>query len=339
MPKLLSDKDYHKIVTYSEDLHLPQVAIAEELGIRRQTVAAVLKRNRNSGSPLVKLKGVKVKTKIATSLQQDRDLSMLSRAHPFMVPKTLRKKLGLTCSLSTIKRRLSDIHLNGRKAAKKAYLTHSARIKRLKWCGDNKDRDWSKVMFTDEVLIQTSAHGMTWVRRPPGTRYDQKYIREVNRSGRCRLMVWGGITIHGMLDLVVINGTLTAQKYVDTILSTVVEPYSRDHPDMVYQHDGAPAHRAHLSRNYLRDNDIELLKWPAQSPDLNIIENVWQILKEEVGDLNHIGRNQVDQLIRIIKDAWDRIRTQRPGLMEDLYESIPNRLQACRRSNGAHTKY
>jgi hypothetical protein len=152
-------------------------------------------------------------------------------------------------------------------------------------------------------------------------------------------MVWGCIHVGGMLDLIVINGTLTGRKYVDTILSTTVKDYHNDHPDMIYQHDGAPAHRAHVSRDYLEDNNINLLKWPAQSPDLNIIENVWQILKEEVGDLNHVGRNEVDELIRIIKTAWDRIRNDRPEIITNLYASIPNRLRECMRVNGRQIKY
>ena len=81
-------------------------------------------------------------------------------------------------------------------------------------------------MFTDEVLIQTSAHGMTWVRRPPGTRYNERYIREVNRNGRCRLMVWGAITHGEMLDLVIIPGRLNQENYIEDILEPGCEAIS-----------------------------------------------------------------------------------------------------------------
>ena len=68
MPKVLSDRDYHRVVTYKKDLHMTNVAIAEELGIRRQTVAAILKREARTGSPMVQIKGNKKKTKSAATL-------------------------------------------------------------------------------------------------------------------------------------------------------------------------------------------------------------------------------------------------------------------------------
>merc|ERR1712105_267413 len=118
------------------------------------------------------------------------------------------------------------------------------RRKRLRWCDANKNRDWTKVVFTDEILIQTSAHGMTWVRRPPGTRYDRRYVREVNRQGRCNINVWGAITSTGMLDLVVIDGTVNQVNYLNEVLIPMVLPYKLTDEDMIFQHDGAGAHRA-----------------------------------------------------------------------------------------------
>ena len=49
MPKILDRQDYHRVITYKNDLHMTNVAIAEELNIRRQTVAEILKRHARTG--------------------------------------------------------------------------------------------------------------------------------------------------------------------------------------------------------------------------------------------------------------------------------------------------
>ena len=341
MPKVLTDADYHRVITYKKDLHMTNVAIAEELGIRRQTVATILKREARTGSPLAQIKGHKKKTKSAPTLKTAAQIEQLrntSVAAPFKTPKVLKRELRLRCSIATIKRRLREMHLGGRRAATKTFLTPRAKEIRLQFAQQYKNFDWKRVMFTDEVKIETSAHGMTWVRRPPGTRYDPKYIREVNRQGRCRIMIWAAITFTGMLDITVINGTLNKDNYLEDILKPNVLPYKQAHPNMVFQHDGAGPHRANIVKDWLRENDIEVLTWPAQSPDLNLIENLWNMLKEEVGPLNHIGPNQKEELVEVVNEAWSRIKRKRTVLTK-LYNSMKKRLQEVIDKAGAQTKY
>ena len=339
MPKLLNVDEYHRVVTYKTQLHMTNVAIAEELGIRRQTVAAILKRAEDTGSPEAKIKGRKRKTKTAPSLRTAADnnrLREVSLANPFKTPRVLKNELRLRCSLATIKRRLRGFHLRGRRPATAIFLTDTAKQNRLAWCRAHKNRDWTKVMFTDEVKIETSAHGMNWVRRPANCRYDDKYIREINRQGRCRVMVWGAMTHDQMLDLVVIDGRMNKERYIEDVLNPVVRPYHDLNPNMIFQQDNAPSHTANVVKSWFTRNNIELLDWPAQSPDLSPIENLWNILKDEVGPLNHIGPNQTDELVVIVRAAWERIKVEKPRLLRTLYAQMKRRIAQCIKKKGGH---
>jgi hypothetical protein len=50
----------------------------------------------------------------------------------------------------------------------------------------------------------------------------------------------------------------------------------------VYMDDNAPVHRSHLLRNYIAENSIKTTTWPAQSPDINVTENIWLKIKREL---------------------------------------------------------
>ena len=123
MPKLLTEEEYHRVITYKTQLSMTNIAIAEELDIRRQTVAAIMKRYTQTGSPLPNIKGHKKKTNISTSAVEDEAIEDLSRTNPFKTPRVIKRELNLHCSLATIKRRLRKVHLNGRRPACKSFLT------------------------------------------------------------------------------------------------------------------------------------------------------------------------------------------------------------------------
>ena len=46
--------------------------------------------------------------------------------------------------------------------------------------------------------------------------------------------------------------------------------------------ENAPVHRAHAGENYKDENGITFMNWPAQSPDLNLIENIWLYIMRQL---------------------------------------------------------
>jgi len=147
-------------------------------------------------------------------------------------------------------------------------------------------------------------------------------------------MVWGGISWNHRTDLVVIDGTLTAQRYVNEILRPHVLPFMERHPEMTrFQQDNARPHAARFTREFLDDNDIRVLPWPPYSPDLSPIEHLWDILGRRVLARHPRTRND---LVRILQDEWIAVPQQ---TIRRLIRSMRSRCTACIEASGGHTRY
>ena len=90
--------------------------------------------------------------------------------------------------------------------------------------------------------------------------------------------------IQGCWALVPVSGTVDSQKYIE-ILENYLRPsiswYFGDDA-VTFQQDNAPCHVYRVVREYLDENDIFTMEWPAQSPDLNIKENIWLSIKRKL---------------------------------------------------------
>ncbi|UYV61750.1 hypothetical protein LAZ67_1006323 [Cordylochernes scorpioides] len=90
------------------------------------------------------------------------------------------------------------------------------------------------------------------------------------------IMVWGAIAYDSRSPLLRIQGTMTAQRYVDDVLRPVTLPYLQGVPNALYQQDNARPHTARISQQALQD--VQMLPWPPYSPDLSPIEHIWDII-------------------------------------------------------------
>jgi transposase len=131
-------------------------------------------------------------------------------------------------------------------------------------------------------------------------------------------------------------GGINGQKYTREIVP-LVRAFHERHGPIIFQQDNAPGHRARVTQEAFQQAGIEVLRWPAYSPDLAAIENVWPWLMEEMEarceDIQELGEAELQPLIQA---GWEAIPE---AFLLTLAHSMPRRLQMCVEAEGATIKY
>ena len=246
---------------------------------------------------------------------------------------------GVHASNTTVRRRLHQYGLYGRCAVKKPLLTAAHRQKRLAFARAHVNWtwvDWAAVLWTDEsrfTLFETD--GKVYVRRRRNEAMRNDCIQPTVKFYGGGVTVWGAMSYRGTGYLTPLTGNLNANGYIDILEKSAIPSahllgYGNNY---FFQDDGAPCHRARIVKEWKADDNIRVLEWPPQSPDLNPIENLWRELGKSVrrqrcGNLNNLRQALVAE--------WDRIPVR---LCRKLVRSMPRRIQAVIRARGGYTKY
>ncbi|KAG8843994.1 hypothetical protein FRC20_003666 [Serendipita sp. 405] len=253
-----------------------------------------------------------------------------------------KRLLGLEVSNQTVHNALRAAGLRACVKAKKPALQISHRRCRLDFAITHRHwtmDDWSRVIFSDETKINhMGSDGRRYCYKMPGEELSKRTVQPTVKHGGGSTMVWGGMSVKGVGKMCVIDGIMDAQKYIK-ILDQNLLAMACDHwmlrGGFIFQQDGDPKHTSATARNWFEDNQINVLKWPAQSPDLNPIEHLWDHLKRRLNSYeNH--PTSIHELEHRIKKEWNSID---PEVCQKLIASIPERLEAVIRAKGGNTKY
>ena len=149
-------------------------------------------------------------------------------------------------------------------------------------------------------------------------------------------MVWDGIMGRRKTNLIVVQGNLNAQSYINQILQCEAVPFLQRQGPAIMMHDNARPHVARICRHFLnrKEKNVYILPWPAVSPDINPIEHIWDYLGRKVKARGNV--HNLRDLENTLFQEWNNI----PNVVFRCYvRSMRGRLAACINSRGGHTRY
>lgn len=313
--------------------------LASQFKVSQSGISHLLKRNEERRT--VENKKLPGKAR-ATTDRVDRAIVNASKAHPRKPATQIRQEINeqfdLNLSVTTIKRRLSDVGRFGRRPVKKPYISKKNRVKRLQFAKQHLNwtvKHWEKVLWSDEKkFLMFRSDGNCYVRRPQNTRFDPKYQIPTVKHGGGKINVWGCFSRDGLGPIHEIKGIMFKEDY-KAILKDVMLPHAKQEMarGWIFQQDNDPKHTANLVKDFMKSKKIRLLEWPAQSPDLNPIENLWDYVDRQIGDRKP---SNAAELMSLIKQAWESISID---YLIKLVDSMPKRCKAVIDANGYATRY
>lgn len=254
----------------------------------------------------------------------------------------LRNTMQVQVSSLTIRRALRQQGFRAVVKVKKPKLQPHHRKQRLQFARIHKDwtvEDWKKVIWSDETKINRyESDGRVWAWKRPHGGLQDHHVQGTVKHGGGHIMLWGCITACGIGNFCKIEGNMDSAVYTDILsdeLLNTIDMYDLDRGSIIFQQDNDSKHTSRLAKEWFAANGINVLEWPAQSPDLNPIENLWRTLKRKLLAYEEVPAG--------VLELWERVKIEWKTITQEeclnLILSMPARVNAVLMAKGGHTKY
>lgn len=280
--------------------------------------------------------------KRATTIRDDRNIQRMVRINPFVGSSAIRAQLCLQITDRTVRNRLLSHGLPARTSRKVPFISSKNRkarkafaLRYADWVGPNGTKKWRNILWTDESKMNLfGSDGRHYVRRPPNQAFSPRFTRVTMKHGGGSIMVWGCFSWYGVGPIHWIKDIMDQHVYVD-ILQNIMLPYVDENMPLIwtFQQDNDPKHTSKLAKNWFIRNNITVLNWPAQSPDLNPIENLWSDVKRRISGRKCTSK---EDLWKCVEAAWYETS---PETCKTLVDSMTRTCSAVLKNGGFTTKY
>ena len=310
--------------------------IAGLLGVTLSTVGTVFKRFMETGSVSQRQRSGGPRK---TTEQDDKAIVLFVKRYPKATQTEVRQGVGLNnVSNATVARRvyeLTDIEMFP--IVSRPFLSEKNRKKRLQWCKDRQDwtcEQWRKVVWSDESPFVLRYEGGGFVWRTQAQRLEPFAQKGTFKHDK-KIMVWGCFSAKGVGNFYRIEGIMKKEQYLSILQNELLPSLQKLSTDQeyIFQQDNDPKHTAKVCQAWVRDNNVSTMPWPAQSPDLNPIENLWSILNQRCKDRKP---NKETELFEVLKEAWESLPID---TLQKLADSMVTRVHICIKEKGNWTGY
>lgn len=261
------------------------------------------------------------------------------RITAFQISESIKNSFGKDVYEDTIRKILKRDGYRARVARRKPYISEVNRKKRMDFAKEyiNKPPEfWEHVLFSDEskfCVFGIKGRKLVW--RRSGTALEKENLAPTVKHGGGGVMVWGCMAAEGVGKLVFIESTMDQFAYLN-ILKTNMKQSVRQlglGDDFWFQHDNDPKHTANNVKLWLLYNTKHQLRMPPQSPDLNPIEHLWDLLERRIRQHSITSK---EMLKSVIFNEWGKITWQDTF---KLAHSMPHRLKEVLKLKGYPTSY
>ena len=264
----------------------------------------------------------------------------------------LAMRCDVPASNSTISRYLRSKGYRRCVAVAKPFLTDQQRLARLDWAIQHQNwtvDEWKRIIWTDESAFHIGGQQRVFVTRTRAQRYEPSCLSPRFQKAP-HVMVWaafcGGYKCWPPVVWDPAWGKMTSSSFCDRVLPGLRDfneevalelQYSLapEHQKPIVMMDNAPCHRAVGTQLALSEARIELLSWPANSPDLNPIENVWNDMKRRISERRPRPTTR-ESMKDAILEEWDHFDEKQ---LESYVESLPRRIEMVINSGGRITQW
>jgi transposase len=337
--KRISEQTRNNILSLI-DSGLSSRQIGAQLGVNHATVCRVRAsvrsgtQGRRAGRPR-KLSVVDKRQLVRTITSGKADTAV-------QLAQELKNTTEMDVSAETVRRALKEAGLKAIVKKKKPRLLPRHIRQRLDFALRHQHwtvEDWKRVIWSDETKInRLGSDGRKWAWKGPGEGLAARDVQGTVKFGGGNLMVWGCMTAQGVGYACRIDGRMDAALYTGILsneLLQTIEYYGLDKSKIIFQQDNDSKHTSNAARKWFSDNGIEVLEWPAQSPDLNPIEHLWAHLKRILAEYE-TEPNGILELWERVDTEWNKIS---PQVCMELIESMPRRIAVVLKAKGGYTKY